>query len=56
MRLPPKAPGQREQIEQGIAWAKDLSENEKQSILTVLPACRMEMPSAMAISIPTTSA
>jgi aminoglycoside phosphotransferase (APT) family kinase protein len=34
--LPPKAPGQREQIEQGIAWAKDLSEDEKQSILAVL--------------------
>ena len=34
--LPPEAPGQREQIEQGIAWAKDLSETEKQSILAVL--------------------
>jgi uncharacterized protein (TIGR02172 family) len=34
--LPPGAPGQREQIEQGIAWAKDLSETEKQSILTAL--------------------
>jgi len=34
--LPPEAPSQREQIEQGIAWAKDLSEMEKQSILTVL--------------------
>jgi uncharacterized protein (TIGR02172 family) len=34
--LPPEAPGQREQIEQGIAWANDLSETEKQSILTSL--------------------
>jgi uncharacterized protein (TIGR02172 family) len=34
--LPPEAPGQREQIEQGIAWAKDLSEGEKQSILALL--------------------
>jgi uncharacterized protein (TIGR02172 family) len=34
--LPPEVPGQREQIEQGFAWAKDLTENEKQSILAVL--------------------
>ena len=34
--LSPEAPGQREQIEQGIAWAKDLSELEKQRILTGL--------------------
>jgi uncharacterized protein (TIGR02172 family) len=34
--LPLEAPGQREQIEQGIAWAKDLSETEKQSLLAVL--------------------
>jgi uncharacterized protein (TIGR02172 family) len=34
--LSPEAPGQREQIEQGIAWAKDLSETEKKSILAVL--------------------
>jgi len=34
--LPQEAPGQREQIEQGIAWAKDLTEDERQRILTVL--------------------
>jgi Ser/Thr protein kinase RdoA (MazF antagonist) len=34
--LLPEAPGQREQIEQGIAWAKDLSEMEKQRNLTSL--------------------
>ena len=34
--LPPDATGQREQIEQGIAWAKDLSEPEKQAIRAVL--------------------
>jgi len=34
--LPASAPSQREQIEQGIAWAKDLSETEKQAIRAVL--------------------
>ena len=34
--LPPETLGQREQIEQGIAWAKDLSEAEKQKILGLL--------------------
>ena len=34
--LPPEAPGQHEQIEQGIARAKDLSETEKQSLLAIL--------------------
>ena len=35
-RLPPETLSQREQIEQGIAWAKDLSEAEKQTILGLL--------------------
>jgi uncharacterized protein (TIGR02172 family) len=34
--LPASAPGQREQIEESIAWAKDLSEDEKRIILAVL--------------------
>ena len=34
--LPPETPSQREQIEQGIAWAKDLAEAEKQSLLGIL--------------------
>jgi len=34
--LPPEAPGQREQIEQGIAWAKDLSESQKHNLLSIL--------------------
>ena len=34
--LPPDAPAQREQIEQGVAWAKDLSETEKEAIRGVL--------------------
>jgi aminoglycoside phosphotransferase (APT) family kinase protein len=31
--LPPGLPTQREQIEQGIAWAKDLTDREKEAIL-----------------------
>ena len=34
--LPPDIPNQREQIKQGIEWAKDLSENEKQVICAIL--------------------
>jgi len=34
--LPPQTYGQRTQIEQGIAWAKDLSETEQQAIRQIL--------------------
>ena len=40
--LPPDTFSQREQIERGIAWAKDLSEKEKQGICSILARCPEE--------------
>jgi uncharacterized protein (TIGR02172 family) len=40
--LPPDTFSQREQIERGIAWAKDLSEKEKQEICSILARCPEE--------------
>ena len=34
--LPPDTPGQHQQLERGIGWAKDLTEAEKQTILAIL--------------------